>query len=335
MRATRLAQAVWPAAVGLMLLSGTSTYAQQQRDGVREFVVDVGAEVAGADEPGDELPVSEFWIGVAVANVDEAVRAQLPHSEQPGVMVNEVVADSPAAKAGLRKYDVLIAVGDETLRSAKDLMRAVDKAKEAEITLRLIRQGQEQTVTVVPVKRPPREDVLIAPDDRNALFRWFEQMRPGEQLPDRLNFRLLRPGMVLPPGASFDAALPDDMTVTITKQGKEPAKIAVKRGDESWEVSQDKLDQLPADVREHVERMLGRMPLVMRLPSLPDRIRVEALPEASGAQPPGVRPSRRFTARTGGDAQQRLEKQVEDLKAELDQLRQAVEELQDRSDGEN
>ena len=56
-----------------------------------------------------------------------------------------------------------------------------------------------------------------------------------------------------------------DMTVTISKQGKEPAKITVKQGDKSWEVTEDDLDQLPEEVRPHVEPMLGR--LVVPLPA--------------------------------------------------------------------
>src|SRR6185312_6347588 len=42
-------------------------------------------------------------------------------------------------------------------------------------------------------------------------------------------------------------------------QGAEPAKIQVKRGDKEWNVTEEKLDDLPDDIRTHVQTLLGRM----------------------------------------------------------------------------
>ena len=51
---------------------------------------------------------------------------------------------------------------------------------------------------------------------------------------------------------------PKDLTVQINKQGTKPAEIHVKRGDKSWDVTEEKLDDLPEDIRGHVQQMLGR-----------------------------------------------------------------------------
>jgi hypothetical protein len=63
------------------------------------------------------------------------------------------------------------------------------------------------------------------------------------------------PGMAGPP------ALPEGMSLSITKEGKSPAKIVVKQGDKKWETTEDHLDKLPEKVRPAVERMLGRGPM--------------------------------------------------------------------------
>ena len=45
--------------------------------------------------------------------------------------------------------------------------------------------------------------------------------------------------------------------MTIIKKGSEPALITVKKGEQSWEITDKELDKLPADVRKHVEPMLA------------------------------------------------------------------------------
>ncbi len=54
------------------------------------------------------------------------------------------------------------------------------------------------------------------------------------------------------------------MSVTIIKHGKDPAKIKVEQGDKTWEVTEATLDELPDDIRPHVEPMVGR--LAIKLP---------------------------------------------------------------------
>ena len=45
----------------------------------------------------------------------------------------------------------------------------------------------------------------------------------------------------------------------LASTAKSPAKIKVEQGDKTWEVTENSLDQLPEDVRPHVEPMVGRM----------------------------------------------------------------------------
>ena len=47
------------------------------------------------------------------------------------------------------------------------------------------------------------------------------------------------------------------MSISIHKSDDEPTKITVKRDGETWEVTEDNLDELPEDVRGHVKQMLS------------------------------------------------------------------------------
>jgi hypothetical protein len=48
------------------------------------------------------------------------------------------------------------------------------------------------------------------------------------------------------------------VTIQITKKGDQPANIRVSKDDKNWEVTEGKLDDLPEDIREHVQQMLGQ-----------------------------------------------------------------------------
>jgi membrane-associated protease RseP (regulator of RpoE activity) len=61
------------------------------------------------------------------------------------VVVTEVVANSPAANAGLNRDDVIVAVDDQPVKAPADLREAVQKAGPGkEVTLQVAR-GAERT----------------------------------------------------------------------------------------------------------------------------------------------------------------------------------------------
>jgi serine protease Do len=67
-----------------------------------------------------------------------------------GVMINEVRADSPAAKAGLEAGDIIVEVDGTELKSEGELMRAIREKKEGDVTLTIIRDRNRQTIRVTP-----------------------------------------------------------------------------------------------------------------------------------------------------------------------------------------
>ncbi len=209
--------------------------------------------VALAAQPG------EYWIGVEAHEVPEALRAHTNLPKDQGLLVEQVYPDSPAAKAKIARHDVLLKAGDKPLRKVADLVEAVQAAKGKKLVLEAIRAGKSIQLEVTPEKRP--KDLMPAPGgpwatSMEEMKKWIEGMKPWPGGP-AMRFRLFHPGAVLPPGTFTSPPLPGNMTVIITKQGDHPAKIHVQRGDQKWDLTEKELDQLPADIRPHVERMLG------------------------------------------------------------------------------
>jgi len=276
---------------------------------------------------GDAEPIelSDYWLGVDCRPVPPVLRAHLKLPEDRGLVVQQVMPDSPAAAAGIEPYDVLVKADGEPLGKLQDLIDAVDASKDKDLALEVIRGGKSTKIKVKPAKRPESQlpvpgpgKVGESPDD--WVQGYLRQFVPGEEgKPWR--FRFWGPGTILPPDAKPDRRMPGNMQVTVTRSGDDPAKIVVKRGDETWEVTEDELDKLPDDVRPHVERMLGRTP-----PPKGPKGRsgdFDFVPEWPGL---------RWQFRPEGPLEQRMEemsRRIEELRKSLDQMRERRPRLKD------
>lgn len=65
-----------------------------------------------------------------------------------GVLVTSVSEDTPAAEGGLRAGDVIVGLGDEDIGDPGDLRQALADLEPGEVSVRIIRDGAEHTLTV-------------------------------------------------------------------------------------------------------------------------------------------------------------------------------------------
>ena len=291
--------------------------------------------------PQEMIKPSDHWVGLQCGKIDSALQAQLGLEEGKGVLVQAVVEESPGAKAGIEKYDVLIRAGDRELTKVQDLIDEVDKVKEGKLTIELIRKGEKKTVELTPEKRPPIEALRDeAVDDSSEewknFFDYMQQWEPGKDGRPSMKFRFWRqPGTILPGEPDPAEKLPGNVKIQIRKEGGKPAEIEVTRDDESWSVNENELDKLPDDVRPHIERMLGAAHgPVGRWGIPPEGFR---LPDA--AQDWGSMIEKRFEEmnrridRLPNPLEGRegvLEKRFEDMNRRLDQLRDSLDELRSK-----
>ena len=243
---------------------------------------------------------SDRWLGILAMPVDEALKSHLRLEER--LIVQDVVPESPAAKAGIQRNDILLKLGDTDIHNLQDLIQAVEKSGEAEATLTFLREGKEQTAAVKAEKRSGGGlEIGHIPDLR-------------KELEDKVASWSMQ---FFGPGAGPHAKFPKDLTVTVTKSGDKPAQVTVQREGKTWDVTEDKLQELPEDVRPHVERLLGRGNMIIT--AVPPHI-VGPQPQIH-ALPPGVqnRIELRHEMLNKGD--------IEKLHEELQQLRSDVEAL--------
>src|SRR6185295_9597457 len=94
------------------------------------------------------------FLGVYAEDVNKENMARYGLRDARGVAITQVIKDSPAEKAGLRKDDVIVRFEDDSVTSVRKLNRLVSEvAPDQTVKLRISRGGGEQEVAVTIGKR--------------------------------------------------------------------------------------------------------------------------------------------------------------------------------------
>ena len=312
----------WLLSVAVAAVAAASSVGADDQPEIK-LIFGEGAGAGVRQVPSDVLAeMGEYWVGLVCSQPDAALRAQLDLPEKQGLLVEEVAPDSPALKAGLKPNDVLVKANDKPLESVADLVKIINQVKDGKLTFELLRGGKKQTVEVTPAKRPPGARLPglqrvpgVPKAQAEVIEKYIEKMLPGEA-GKALRFQFVHPPTILPPGAAVPPALklPDNMSITITREGSKPAKITVKEGDQQWEATEKELNKFPDKVRPYVERMLPPGRLGIHTFTLP-------VPPPGAEGKPGIELEHHpFVPRD-------MEKQLQDMGRQIEQLRKAVDEL--------
>lgn len=93
--------------------------------------------------------VDRGWLGVSIQPVTEDIAAAIGMEVPKGALVSDVSADTPAAKAGLKRGDVVTAVNGAAVDSPRDLTRLIATAKPgAKVMIDFLRAGQPVELNV-------------------------------------------------------------------------------------------------------------------------------------------------------------------------------------------
>ncbi len=106
-----------------------------------------GRRHANALPQPEQKPVA--YIGVLTREVPTELRAQFSLADGFGLLVEEVIPDSPAKAAGLKVYDVLVKFEDQQLVNMEQLMALVRAKKVGDmVQLTVITGGKETQVAI-------------------------------------------------------------------------------------------------------------------------------------------------------------------------------------------
>jgi len=193
--------------------------------------------------------VTRGYLGVTIQEVSPALAKALGLPNTDGVLISDVEPGSPAAKAGLRRSDVVLSVGGQVVRSTGELRNVVANApvgKDVEVVVS--RGGRRETVRVkigeMPASTadkpaspgtPSKGDagLLIAPLDESARRRF--------QVP---------------------SSVKQGVVVSAVEPGSPAARAGLRPGDVILELGQQPVGS-PQQFKERWSKVTGTTPLLV------------------------------------------------------------------------
>jgi membrane-associated protease RseP (regulator of RpoE activity) len=272
------------------------------------------------------------WIGVSVGPADALLRAHLRLPEGAGVVVTQVVPDSPAHQAGVEPHDVLVAVNGKPIASSEDLKAHIRAATgNAALHMKLVRRGKPLEKQVTPqtqdyvawlnrlnVASQPAYRIGVASSPPDATLR--EQLGLGEagvvvtevEAHGPADAAGVRVGDILLSANGKPLAKQDDLAAEVQRAGESAVELELVRGGATVQLSARPVRQASTNLVPVSAASRWVQPDRPRELMLVDPTYVDVLTGASrAATQPAVA--------TG--------EQLQKITEQLDQLRQAVDAL--------
>jgi serine protease Do len=117
------------------------------------------APAMSAETTHESATGGRAWLGVYTQSLTSELREGMSYKGQ-GVLVNRVVEDSPADRAGVKKGDVITSFNSRSVDSPDGLADLVGQGKDGQsVALRVVRDGQARTLTAKLAARDDDDDM--------------------------------------------------------------------------------------------------------------------------------------------------------------------------------
>jgi S1-C subfamily serine protease len=126
--------------------------------------------VASLAGPQDDAAAG--YLGILLQRVEGGLAEALDLEEDAGVLVSQVVDDSPAAKAGLKAGDIVTRIDKEDVGTPAELRRVIRGHREGDaVRIHYLRDGKKQDVEVTLGDAKVGDDALAPRDGRHRMVR--------------------------------------------------------------------------------------------------------------------------------------------------------------------
>lgn len=101
--------------------------------------------------------VTRGWVGVTIQELTPELASEFGLKKSNGALVSDIAKDSPAAKAGVLRGDIILEFNGKEVKDVSSLRNMVAQSKSGtEISMKILRSGKEFTVKII-IKELPRE----------------------------------------------------------------------------------------------------------------------------------------------------------------------------------
>ena len=119
------------------------------RDLVGNLGIDIHLDSIFKNTPSPMTFMGNTFLGVHCEDISDQLRDYFKVKSGGGVLISEVLKDSPAETSGLKAGDILISINDKEIWDTLELTRAVKKHEpEEEIIIKVVRKGRVKKINV-------------------------------------------------------------------------------------------------------------------------------------------------------------------------------------------
>jgi serine protease Do len=137
---------------------GISAAVSSEAQGIG-FAVPINLARAVLGQLRDHGHVQRGYLGIQLNELDPDLARMIGLREARGALVVDVVEDEPAAKAGLRRWDVITAVSGEAIADGDALVRMISGLRPGtEVRLGVVRDGRPVTISARLEERDQEDD---------------------------------------------------------------------------------------------------------------------------------------------------------------------------------
>ena len=136
------------------------------------------------------------WLGIMIQDITPELAKSFGLMHSNGVLVSDVVKDSPADKAGLLSGDVILRFDGKEIENAHKLSQLVaETAPNTLIKIGLLRNGKEKTLSLKIGTMPEEAQKSISPQKENDWGMTVQELTP--QLAQQLDLKPGTTGVVI------------------------------------------------------------------------------------------------------------------------------------------
>lgn len=107
------------------------------------------SKMTGGYEKGDKAAGGRSFIGIGMQPMNSVMRKAFGSPPELGVLVTEVLQDSPAVKAGIQQGDVIVGLAGKSVDDLSDVYRALNYFEPGEtLSLKIYREKQEMSLEI-------------------------------------------------------------------------------------------------------------------------------------------------------------------------------------------
>lgn len=166
--------------------------------------------------------VRRGYIGVGSMDVDERAADYLGMTEPTGALITNLDNSGPAAKAGLRPYDIILKFGNKEIKDTNSLIDTVADATIGEsVKVEILRGDKKMTKTVRVAERK---------EERPLAKRGNEEELKGVPAGQKMGFEMMNPGSPQLKQWEYPAELNNPVVIKIDRNST-ASRVGLRVGD--------------------------------------------------------------------------------------------------------